>query len=531
MNFKDIVNDIDSIASLSEGKTMQIDTTNLAIQIRTIRTSLLFDENWYKSIYKIKYLDGATHYCLMGWKAGYDPSPFFSTNKYLEENPDIKNAEVNPLVHWELRGRTEEKRRDFVNMKQLREAHPELLTDMQDGLIRLRVTNACNAKCRYCGVRLFFGKEKHHMMDRDWLFNTCRPLYSKIKFMLLTGGDPNITPHSYEFMKFISEEFPHITIMNETNAIAFDRKFQELAADYLFKVHVSINSSNAQTYQQSCWEGNGGEKVWTKFMIHVIDYVELLAQNNCICFAPDVSMVVNHDNYYDVLDFAKLALEIHATGIGYFFDYTENNMNEMYFSKPEIFRPALRVMMELERVLANKVSVSFRLWVPIKELEMMQPIVDAENIEELYDRYKSLIELAADRSIIGEHKERNRIRKMKGKKPLSFEEDYASTIRMEQHDNKKVCFAPWKELDLYPDGRIDFCGWYDPTLSIIPYINKEKIVDWNEIINSYEYMRGRYKILNRQFDECQTCCPMNDAASPIIDLFQYSCPDYECKLK
>ena len=186
---------------------MEIDVNALAQAIRIIRTSLLFEENWYKTTYHLKRVDGALHYLLVGAGQGYDPSPFFSTEKYYSSFPDVKKAGINPLVHYEVCGLKDKRYRQFVDMNALRSHYPELLTDMKDGMLRLRITNACNAKCRYCGVRLYFGEEKNHEMKKQWLFDTCQPLYDKIRFLLLTGGDPNITSHSYEFMKFISEKY------------------------------------------------------------------------------------------------------------------------------------------------------------------------------------------------------------------------------------------------------------------------------------------------------------------------------------
>ncbi len=471
----------------------QFDSNQLAAMLRVVRTSLLFDENWYKTTYHIKGMDGALHYLVNGMHLEYDPSPYFSTSKYLKCFPDVKEANMNPLVHYEVYGLNDARYRDFVDMNALRERYPELLTDMKDGLLRLRMTNACNAKCRYCGVRLFFGEEKEHEMDKRWLFETCRPLYSKIRYLLLTGGDPNITAHSYEFMKFISEQYPHITIFNETNGIAFDRRMQELFAKHLHKVHVSVNASSGAIYAKSCWEGSGGEKVYKKFMINLIDYVQLLAEKGLLCFAPDISMVINHDNYYDVENFVKLALQLHATGIGFYFDYTENNMNNPYFTQPELMRPALITMMEIERILANKVFMNFRLWVPTMELAKAESIVSQESDKVLTGKYSEIIELAKGRSIIDEHKQRNYFRSKAGKAELDFDEDYSSTLRLEERIGRQVCWAPWKELDLYPDGRIDFCGWYDKTQSLHTFFDDNGNLDWNEVINSYEYMRGRKK--------------------------------------
>lgn len=503
---------------------MELNVNNLAIMLRTVRTSLLFDENWYKTTYQIKHMDGALHYLLIGFNEGNDPSPFFSTSKYFACFPDVKVAGMNPLVHYEIYGLQEKKYRGFVDMTDLREHYPELLSDMQDGLLRLRVTNACNAKCRYCGVRLFFGEEKNHQMDRKWLFETCRPLYSKIRYLLLTGGDPNITPHSYDFMKFITEEYPHITIYNETNGIAFDKKFQKLFAENYHKVHVSINSSNADLYAKSCWEGTGGEVAYKKFMVNLIDYVELLAERDQLCFGPDVSMVINHDNYFDVAEFVKLALQLHATMITFFFDYTENNMANPYFTQPNLMRPALKTMMEIEKVLADRVFMNFRLWVPVKELELIEEQVNNESDADLCEKYHEIDELAKGRSIVDEHKQRNALRRKAGKAELNFDEDHSSTIRLETRMGRDICWAPWKELDIYPDGRIDFCGWYEPTQNLNYFFSENGYLDWDEVINSYEYMRGRKRILQHEYDECQTCCPMNDVANPIVDLYKYSCP-------
>ena len=492
--------------------------------IRTIRNSLLFDEKWYKNEYGLQGKDAASHYYVIGGRQGMDPSPMFSTNDYLNTFPEVREKGLNPLVHFEMEGVKSQRYRNFIDMQALRDMHPELLTDMKDGLLRIRVTNACNAKCRYCGNRVYYGKEKNHAMDRDWLFTWCRPLYPQIRYLLLTGGDPYITPHSYEFMKFISEEFPHITIATESNGIAFDEKFRELAAKNLFNVHVSTNASNASIYAKSCWEGSGGEAVFGKFMGNIRAYIGLLEKRDQLCFAPDLSMVINHDNYFDVVDFAKGALALKATRIGYYFDYTENDMNAKYFSQPDFSRRALKHLMEMERVLSGRVMVAFRLWVPTKELEMMQPQVDAESDAELQERYADLLRLSEQRSIIGEHEARNRLRMGAGKQRLTFDEDYSSTIRTEWRQGRNICFAPWKELDLYPDGRLDFCGWYVPTQNLRQFVQDDWL-DWNEVMNSYEYMRGRYKILREDYDECLACCPMNDAANPLVDVFKYSCPE------
>jgi len=73
--------------------------------------SPLFQSKWYHERYpEVAEKDALTHYLSVGWKEGRDPSEAFSTRHYLAAYPDVKAAEMNPLVHYLRHGR-EEKRR------------------------------------------------------------------------------------------------------------------------------------------------------------------------------------------------------------------------------------------------------------------------------------------------------------------------------------------------------------------------------------------------------------------------------------
>ena len=157
-----------------------------------IENSLFFDAEWYKKTYGLgKYLDAAEHYLKIGWREGKDPSPFFSAEDYRAKNPDLLHADFNLLWHFEKFGFKEGRYRAEIKkvMPQILQRHPELKTDLSGGLLRIRITNACNAKCRYCGVRLGFGDEVNHAMIPSWYYELCRPLYEKINMVLVTGGD------------------------------------------------------------------------------------------------------------------------------------------------------------------------------------------------------------------------------------------------------------------------------------------------------------------------------------------------------
>ena len=490
-----------------------------------IKNSLLFDAAWYCKTYGFgEYLDAAEHYLKIGWREGKNPSAFFSTADYLKKNPDVAAANLNPLLHFEKYGVKENRYRAEINaaMPKILKRYPECRSEFYGGLLRIRITNACNAKCRYCGVRLSFGEEVNHAMDKNWLYEICKPLYSSAGVILITGGDAFFAKESYNFMKFLSENFPQVTIMTESNGIAFSEKFQDLARENLFHLHFSLNASNAEVFAKSCWDKgdeNTARKMYALILRNIKSYISKLEAENKICFAPDLSMVINKDNFDDVANFVELALRLRAAFTMFFFDYTENDMTSEYFSNPETSRPALKTLMELERVLADKFLIYFRLWIPTKEAAIIQQEVEATPIDELNKKYAKFLELAKDRDIVKDFESRNKIRRANGKAELDFVNDFTPTIHLKQNAEKDICSAPWDGVDVMPNGNINFCCFFEPTLNIKNFIRLDaqgkEFVNWDEILNSYEYAAARYRILRDDFRGCQVCCPLNSVTSPI----------------
>lgn len=64
--------------------------------------SSAIDEAFYLHFYGELLHDTApsTHYATVGWREGYDPNPWFSTEDYLRDYADISEAELVPLFHY-----------------------------------------------------------------------------------------------------------------------------------------------------------------------------------------------------------------------------------------------------------------------------------------------------------------------------------------------------------------------------------------------------------------------------------------------
>ena len=78
--------------------------------IALIRASGIFDEGWYKSTYvdmSILGMDPVEHYLWIGATLGRSPSSKFCSRSYLDANPDVKRARLNPLIHYIRYGRKE----------------------------------------------------------------------------------------------------------------------------------------------------------------------------------------------------------------------------------------------------------------------------------------------------------------------------------------------------------------------------------------------------------------------------------------
>ena len=78
--------------------------------LEAIRKSPFFSSAYYLETnpdVRAAGMDPAFHYLVHGGREGRDPGPFFSSKAYLARCPDVAEADVNALLHYETLGRVE----------------------------------------------------------------------------------------------------------------------------------------------------------------------------------------------------------------------------------------------------------------------------------------------------------------------------------------------------------------------------------------------------------------------------------------
>lgn len=132
-------------------------------ELRIVKRSMLFDENWYVERYpdlKNTDMDPAFHYLNFGFREGRDPSAFFHSREYLELNPDLPKDQ-NPLLHF-LRHGCFEGRQFMSSLPSMEQ--PEFIVAEKTGLFDEKYYMAHNRDLAGMPLRPIV-----HFMNHGWL--------------------------------------------------------------------------------------------------------------------------------------------------------------------------------------------------------------------------------------------------------------------------------------------------------------------------------------------------------------------------
>ena len=104
--------ELDAVCKL---KHVEVELSKVQLTIEKNEYDLLdntryFNKSWYLKTYEDVKSDPIKHYTDIGFRKGYNPSLWFYTNYYLNMNPDVKTAGINPLVHFLKYGSSEDRK-------------------------------------------------------------------------------------------------------------------------------------------------------------------------------------------------------------------------------------------------------------------------------------------------------------------------------------------------------------------------------------------------------------------------------------
>lgn len=146
-----------------------------------LQSSENFDASFYISNYNLKISEkyALLHYLDVGFKENKNPSEEFDGNRYLKDNPDVKKAGLNPLVHYELFGKKEGRPYPLNKHEELKNQ----ITYLKNNIFQNRIlSNLNNLRNRIANGKkvnvifilpamMFVYKELYRYFENDDLFN------------------------------------------------------------------------------------------------------------------------------------------------------------------------------------------------------------------------------------------------------------------------------------------------------------------------------------------------------------------------
>lgn len=145
------------------------------VNILRLKTSKYFDEKYYKLENPEVKGNLAKHYYYIGYKEGMNPSKYFDNDYYLNLHKDVKDAGVNPLIHYLKKGRQENRKIKGFNGINISRLYYKLYHEIYDINIHLVnrkqeinfIVNRLDTTC----LNILEDLIKKHHVDRILYFN------------------------------------------------------------------------------------------------------------------------------------------------------------------------------------------------------------------------------------------------------------------------------------------------------------------------------------------------------------------------
>lgn len=376
---------------------------------------------------------------------------------------------------------------------------PENLT------LQLSFNNDCNCKCKFCCEDIRYKKEEIEVMPARWLYEDLKELYPKTTHLVPTYGELTFKKEGYEYIKWINENYPTINVFIESNGIAFNDKWAQLASDNLMRINFSINAVDEEHFKQTVWDKDG---VFTLVRNNVNHYIEVLKSKGLFAFKPSVSSVINSTNYDTIEQFIEYWTSRGIQNIVLFFDNIENEVfSENKTKDKKKAEEIVEKLLEIERIFEGKVDLGWQLFVPIDNVDELQKKVYERNFEEIKAKYPNLVEATKDFNLKKLFEEKTKLRKEHCKKEYTYYEEITNvTFHQKINGEYTMCTNPWNHLRLRPNGNFAVCSWVGYPENIHKYIEKGKI-NWKKVFNCAYYRKLRKNFAKGCYLGCMPNCP------------------------
>ncbi len=373
--------------------------------------------------------------------------------------------------------------------------------------LQLSFNNDCNCKCKFCSEKIERDSKKRLVIPEKWLYEYLKPLYPKMSNLIPTYGEITFCREGYEYLRYIHDNYPQINIFIETNGIAFDEKWAQLASDNLMRVNFSINAIDEEHFKKTVWEKDGVYPVIEK---NIQRYLDVLKEKNLFAFKPSVSCVINSTNYDTTVEFIRKYI---SQGIQYviiYFDLIENNTwgggNDV--AKNAEVEQILITLIELNKLLADKVMLVYSCFTPTNEMGKYQKMVENTSTEQLRQKYPDIASIADGLPTLRElYMEKTKIRKKMSKREYSYYYELTNVcLNSMIYKGHTVCANADTNLRLRPNGDFTVCAFRPYEQNFLNYIKNDK-VDWNKFFNSLFYRKLRKQFREGCYEGCMPSCP------------------------
>lgn len=411
----------------------------------------------------------------------------------------------------------------LMNDKSLYVGIPDNLT------LQLCFNNDCNCRCKFCYAGIAKNKSEVRVMPENWLYGDFKELYPKTSHIVPTDAEITFKKEGYEYLKFIHENYPHINIFIESNGIAFDDKWAQLASENLMRVNFSVNAINEEYFKKTVWHKNG---LFPTIQKNIEHYIEILKEKQLFAFKPLVSSVINSTNYETIEEFVTYWISKGLQQIVFFFDTNENEVYQLYKSKDKsLVNEVVIKLFELERIFKGKVNLGWQLFIPIDNVGYFRNLVYKKDIQEIKTKYPKLVKLIKDFDTLDElYVQRTRLRKERGKKEYTYYEDITNvTYHQKIKNGYSICSNPWHHLRLKPNGDFAQCSWVGYPENLNKYIENGHI-NWIKVFNCEYFRELRQNFICRDYSwksmgggHCMPNCPSSSyiTSAEFMDLYTF----------